>query len=953
MKNRLYFLLSSLIFLPLVLQSAQSVEITSACNFSSFANCAIVQLPASSPWTTLGQNSQRWEYRIHNMTAGAGPIALGPFKIIIGGGVIGITSNTLNPPNVDSLGATVPSGQPLCCGAFTDVLVRLQRDVPNLSWNLTLCATQNFTQCTTVTNAITSLGTNTNWTNYLFAPGAGYRISHLRWFSTLVATTTTIRNAGVTGDLADWEFEGTLVDSVSGLTFAGVGATVTYTTTPTYVPSCDTGTQQSFKTGIIGFIDGSKSQALDGGTTLNAVWTYAGAGTDGITQSMLSFGNANLITTTINGLSRGSVNLTLTLTDASLNTNNCTIHNGAVTVTANDIVVTGLTNTEDIILGQLLRLGSPYNRSLWYDNRNVALAVLQGGAQAANVPIYWNTFATGTVAVSPTATCGGSTAGKGLVGTGTSFTALWPTPDANSYITIAWNAGVNRRNNIIDTVISDTCAILHYAWDGGTTESGLNFVVPSATAVDVWGFDGSASPQNYYDNVKAFKSLYRRSGIDTYWTYYITLADRFWAMPSMDQGQSYIIAQQSSFEFVSRNQSMEGMFLRSMDAGMSSMWTGIRVIINFDILSFLSNVGRWTIDVDSRDTAYSFMFIAYDALFDPDTAQVTTSKNAIINGMTNIYPQGVIANGSFPTAQYMIVNTTQSVNVVNGSATVTINGGGSFTGLFPTTAPWFVTYNNFGTPFTGTTCANSGFNSTVYLPTVVNATTINLNTPYLGTTGTVGWARDADSGSVDNRYPIGCGAQPFMEGIQTTAFFKGGLSIAVVDPTRSALAYTYGQGLATWLRTRAYANPAYSGVGGMYYYQDFLVCAFPTQTTACTTNYDANQSRTDAAEVLRGFADAYNQLANPTLRTFGNTIYDEMYCKPNYGGTCTSDGFYINGLDDSGTFMSSDPASAKWLGFFFGYSAGINWAALDAVAVANGIGGVTGGMNVSGRTVIR
>lgn len=891
----------------------------------------------------------RVEYRIHNMTAGAGPTAIGPFKVVVGGGTLGITTNILNAPHVDSLGATNPNGQPACCGAFTDVKIRVQRDIVNSTWRLTLCATQNASQCSTVANPITSLGTDTDWTDYLFAPGSGYRIAYMRWFSTVVDTSTPISIAGVTGDVADWEFEGSMSDSVHGLAFTGVGSTVAYTTTPVYNPSCDAGTQQTFKVGVAGTVSGANSVPLDGGTTLTYLWAYAGTGADGKTQSTIAFGTPTGATTTVTGLARGSVNLNLTVTDGTAHSSLCTIHNGAVVVNANDIVTTGLGAKQDRLLGKLIRYGSTNNITPWIDVTNKQLADLQGEAMPTNFPIYWNTFSPGTVAVSPTMACGGSMVGYGLVGTGTTFSEFSP----GDYIAIAWNGGSNRDLNIVDSVVSNTCVILHYPWNRSanltgpiSTETGLNFVHPDPNTVNVSGFDSAASPGGYYDGGKGFRSFYERSGIDTYWTYWVYLADYYWLHPARDQGLAYNQNYQAPLSFnVPRNQNVESLVLRAGDSGMSGMWTGLRLLNTYNI-SFLDRTSMlgWQTQ-DTRETGYLMEFIANHALTDTDATAIAASKTSLSTAMaSSLFTGGAIhADGSIPSLGLTIVNTTQPVTVVQGSTTVlcpTCN----FTGMFPASAPFFVTYDGYPT----VPPSNTQFRSSVYLPVVFNATTLTLDRPYVEASGTVGWATGGDSGAVSNRYVPGWGCQAFMCGILTKGLTRTAEAIAVSDPAGSAAATAAAVGLASWIRTKAYANPAFGGVGGVYYYTDYLPCNYPIQTAYCTTDYDANQSRADAGEVVQGLTQVYLSTSDANLAAFNTTLVSEMFCKVGYGAgtTCVSDGFYLDGLDTGGSFMSNTYQASKWWGFFFGWCAIINW--LAEVADMPAPSPVTGTLSIEG-----
>lgn len=918
--------------------SPQSVNVTSSCNILIPQFCPIVTLPASAPWTTLGSASYKITTRMHVSSGTVSPLLIvGPMKILVGGGSIAITP-VLAAPLGDSLGVQYPSDI-ACCTGRTDILIKLQRDVPNLRWVLRVCNTIG-TSCQTVNYPITLLGTQASYAGQQIIVGGTDKIAFLRVFSTIDAATDTIRNAGVTGDLANFEFESNMVDSVSGLALTGAGVTVAYSNTPSYSPYCDAGTQQTFKTGIAGTLNGSQSQALNNASTLTYLWTQAPTGTDGVVQT-LGFGTATAASTTVSGYIKGSVNTILTVTDGAAQSTPCTIHNGAVTVNANDVVITGLPS-HDKILKKMLRYGSPNNRAPFYDVANKMLVDLQGAALTTNFPNYWDTFIVGsTVSVSPVMSCGGSGLGFGLVGSAAAtFTTTFAPGD---YVVIAYNAGANRLLNQVISTPSNTCMILRYIWPTGTTESGLSYVHPDTDAVNRWGYAQVASPGNYYDNFKGYRSFYERSGIDTYWTYW-EYVDVAWAMPAHDKGQAYRPPpNQSPLVFIApRNQSLEGMMLRALDPGKSAMDAQIGIAITSDIAQLAQSAAAGWVYVDTRESAYLTNFTALYAQLGLDAGIVAASKAALSSAVAGLYASGLNANGSIPSLELTIVDTTHSALVNTGTTLVTCPSCNFVAGMthpvsnvlygtFPASAPYFVTYPVFD----GTTPVNNAaFNPTVYTATVASTTTLTISPPYVGPSGTVGWATDADSQTVDNKYAIGWMCQPFMCGIQAAALAEASRAIAVSDPTNAALAASLASSIANYLTTRGYADPAFSGVGGMYYYQDALNCAFPTQTPACTLSYTASSSRTDASEVVRGLTETYLLAPTATKRTFLNTLVDQMFCKIGYGAgtTCAYDGFYINDLDEGGTFMTSAFQASKWLGFFFGWSSPINWLAENAEA---------------------
>ncbi|MGA2266995.1 MAG: hypothetical protein ABSH44_00875 [Bryobacteraceae bacterium] len=802
-----------------------------------------------------------------------------------------------NPPTADTVGESALQ----CCTGRTDILIRLQRDAAHSQYTLELCDTTGG-NCTSTTFPITTFG-RSSWEGLSYGIVAGYQMAFLRWFSTVVPVGTTIPVAGVTGNLGDWEFEGNLNDS-SGHGLNMSGGTVSYSTTPTYLPACNPGAQQTFRAGFTGRLDGTGSQPLDNGTALRYLWQQS-------TRQRLVWSSHTAAQPTIRGMVSGPVNLQLTVTDGSGQSSTCSVHDGAVATDDNGIVITENPNI-DMLLGPMVMWG--VNPWPWFDGRNKELADLQIANLDTNFPDYWDTPASGTVSVSPSQMCGGSAAGACLVGVGTRFTSTF---SANSFLVVWWNGGANRRLNWVSSIIDDTHLIMTYAWDGGTTESGLKYSAPVSSDVYEIGFAQMSLPGNYYDNVEAYYALYYRSGIDTYLNAAHTLADRFWASPPMDQGYAWGTPSYQ-FSFAGRSQSLTGMVLRALELGSdSSTWNGLRRLwrnhLGYLGVSAYNAWGIW----DQREVAYSLLYVAYCGLFDPDPAQRATCQAAISTSFAPAGHSGAVwqparaADGSFPAlVEFTAVDTTHSVTATHGSTTVTGNGTNWTAGQFSAGNPLLL-YTGFPRVPDNN---NSAFGGTFYVPTVNSATQLTLDKPFAGATGTYGWAQG-----------VGWGNQPFMEGIQTVAFVFAGRALAVSDPANSALAYSYAAGLANWLKTYGYSDPAYGGVGGMYYLANFMICAYPYQTLACTEGYTASQARTDAAEAVRGMSMVYAQTRDQTLKDFIDKVYSEMYSKPGTSSQFPGDGQYVSDLNDGGVFMNGSQPANKWLGFFFGFDNGAAW----------------------------
>src|ERR1035438_1600843 len=121
----------------------------------------------------------------------------------------------------------------------------------------------------------------------------GPSVAFIRWYSSVVPLGTPIPLAGA-GDIANWDFTNGVVDSLHGLRFSPVGdAAITYVSTPTYTPTCNAGTVQSFRAGYSGTLDASKSQSLDG-TALTYSWQQLAGPTTVSWSSNTEIGRAHV-----------------------------------------------------------------------------------------------------------------------------------------------------------------------------------------------------------------------------------------------------------------------------------------------------------------------------------------------------------------------------------------------------------------------------------------------------------------------------------------------------------------------------------------------------------------------------------------------------------------------------------------------------------------------------------
>jgi hypothetical protein len=904
-----------------VFGAQQSVQVTSA-----YPAIPMRTLPNAAPWTTIGlsTNPMRWELRVHNFgtTFPAYPAALvglGAFYLAGGIGVIQAT-DVFGAPDV-----TYNNG-PAVGFIAGDLLIRVQRDVVNSRYTIELCGVSNGA-CTSGTAAITTFGPP-SWAGTTMALYAGGDFAFIRWFSGVVPVGTPIPSTGVVGDLGDWEFEGNLLDS-SGHGNNFTGGAVVYSVTPIYPPACNAGTQQTFRAGYPANLDGSGSQALDGGTFLSYVWQLA-SGPPG-----LSWSSHGAVRPQIKGLVFGSYTFQLTVTDSSNQSSTCTVKDGAVATDGNGIVITGNANV-DLLLGPMVRFGA--NPWPWFDNRHKAAADDENSIMNVYFPAWWDTPGPGTVTVTNNSAT--------VVGSGTSFTSTFcqgpanPTVRQAGYPVIAiwhpFDSGTGRRMYSVVSCTDDTHLTIDSVYDDDWNTppgSGLTYAADNQYA-PIWGWSQKSSPANYYDNVAAYYALYYRSGIDDYLTAARTLADRWWESPMIDQGA---LPNDYGFTSTARSVSVLGLLLRALD-GRPDMWAGPSATDGASGLHHIWNhfMGYLTgYDVqdgiyDTREVAYHLKMAAYCALFDTSSTYRSNCQTTIVNSFPTIWTPHMFPDGSWPQLYF-------SSGSWNGSSALLTNGSTSVVGVGPTTWAasqfpsriWFL--NSTGWPVN-----NSAGDPVSYGVTYNQNGTLTLDSPYRGTTGKHGWelANGTDS-------PItGWASEPFMTGILAEAFDFAAKAMEAVSPPTAAstatasLAHSYNVAAANWLKNYGY-RPA---TKGLYYYAGGIECQPPISESngLCASYMAADTSRTLSPEGFRGVATAYAYNQDPTLKALADTMYNAMFAKPTTcpaGPTlCVPDGAYVDGMDD-GQYMINVPPLAslgnatpwKYFGLFFGVTALSSW----------------------------
>jgi hypothetical protein len=712
-------------------------------------------------------------------------------------------------------------------------------------------------------------------------------------------------------------------------------------------PICDAGPQQTLRAGHPAQLDGSRSNAKDGGGGLTYFWQQLSG------PKRVRWSSRSAPQPTVTGLVFGSYVFQLTVTDGSGQSGVCTVKHGAVATDDSGVVITN-NAAVDALLGPLVRLGE--NPWPWFDDRHKADADLQIAGMDTNYPAWWDAPGPGTVTVT-----GGSST---LTGNSTTFTTTFcqgpgspNTPKSGAAIAVWYNTGVSgqtgRRMSSVTGCADDTHLTVDDAWDGtgAPAGSGLNYAADDGAThyATNWGWGQADSPGNYYDNVAAYYALYYRSGIDDYLVAARKLADRVWRSPMVDRGASLIPDHSGRYGFTGRSISAMGLALRALElqGTPSDMWPGLHRIWDA-FTGYLNSTdknrgpGMW----DTREEAYHLAMISYCAMLDTDPAYRSNCKATVSNSFANIWTPFLNPDGSWPQlfASASSWDTQTSVSLANGSKSVVGNGTLWTAGNFPGTI-WFTNDPHNGPP------NNSAGDSNVYTATFVDATHLMLERPYEGTSGTHGWATISGSGL------LGWGAQPTQTGLLAAAFDLAAKAVADTYPGDSALAHQYNVTAANWIRTYGY----WPLKSGMYTGAQGVNCRAPISdnNVSCTGGNAADQARVLSAEALRGVMTAYAYSHDGTLRDFADTLYNAMFAKPGTcpagSAVCAPDGAYLTGMDAGGSMMTSSPPEGnKWLGMFFGFNNLSAWPAYrggglqpfagQTAYVAFNLGGVRGAM---------
>ena len=197
--------------------------------------------------------------------------------------------------------------------------------------------------------------------------------------------------------------------------------------------------------------------------------------------------------------------------------------------------------------------------------------------------------------------------------------------------------------------------------------------------------------------------------------------------------------------------------------------------------------------------------------------------------------------------------------------------------------------------------------NTLYACKWQNASSVTLDRPWAGPTGTFGVYRYQE---------LGYGIQPFFAGIKTTAMKWA--SLAADGQTASDYA-ALAANTANWVMTTGFDPPT----GGLHYAREWAGCE-PNENPKLGCTYSTSASDREKARFLNGEAQNAMRVAyeaNPTdqNKALGDEFYGAQWGK--LGGPYHDD-VYLSALETDAIW------SYKWLGFLFGIGMAHQWPAV-------------------------
>jgi len=792
----------------------------------------------------------------------------------------------------DTVTPTVGNCTPLM-GTATDVLVDITRDLTvSTLYPLGFVRGMVFDtlkgtiigQCTYTITAQAAGSTIVANQIYVGNTGATGNVDFIRW-SPGTSSPTTIPHpfTSSTASWADYEFATSPTvntdtsgfdQNFSGLSFAAIPVITTPVCQPGPVQYVTGAPPQTVAAGQTMSLDGTNSYSLNGNSTLTYLWSNAGAGSDGVSQTA-TYATPTAATTTVTGMVNfGSFNSTLAVTDSGSHTTSCTLHGGIVVASTTswsvDLSAEGLSSVQQFIVGPQIAFGHnqwPYADQAVINELNLNLAALQSGGIYSP---YWKTLQSGTITItggSPqivgsgtafkSTYCGGGTGWDGITILIWRYTGTDGFTHYNQFIPTSTNGCPDDTHmNIADPFGNGSTSFTYPSsptapWPDCTTPcSGLGYgaIANNSQVFTNWTY--FQSPAMYYDVPEFFLVNYWRSGSDLFYSG-AKIAAPYWLENPIND---YYTNCETTNNFSpgntrclpNRSISLTGIILwQQMHGGANSdlLASAINHATNYYqnyIGTLIPAAVAKNGGIAERENAYAMSGASLPVLIQTDPTIKATWQSTIKN---NLLPAVTAGKRTGTLNGWNILNYSNTstpgcsvecwVEVTNGSTT--IHGVNTiFDGSEKTYSAW--TYPGPGKsepvycgtcPTTGNVVGGDGIS---YVITAVDVAgqNITIYPAYQGSTctGTChrGFLWGGSSGLV------GYGFQPYMAGLTSQSFYHLAQSMSGYDAPSQALFLSYGDlAAAEFIAT---ITPDQGGVYNGAYYPG---CIPPMLKTATLT----------------------------------------------------------------------------------------------------------------------
>lgn len=426
------------------------------------------------------------------------------------------------------------------------------------------------------------------------------------------------------GDLANWDFEGVATDSgPSSMTFATTGTN--YVTTPALNPVADPAVdadaywmqQPSIRAGASVALSSSRSISYNDDESLLCLWTYEGGGTG---PAAFRIASPSSCETTGIGPTFGTYeDVCLEVTDQAANTHKTCLDVGAVATDDNRIVV-----MDDDRFAFALGENIQWSKSAWpyIPDRAYKMAKTFIDSRTAAT---WRTLGTGTISV---------TLGSNVVtGSGTDlqddYCSGGTVPNDSAKLIVLDDNGIYWPWNIT-SCDSATQLTMSANWNKAS-DSGLSYSFWTSAQSSPW-INGSEN-ENYYDNVWAYYWLCKTSGFQLFCEAARDLAEVWWEMPLINEGQGGRGPNGAANTVNPRIQSMIGMLLWALDTNTeSTVFPGVESITEFYETTRMRSTSNYCMG-DAREAWYVVMWASLLREIDTDPTRVANYEAMLTAAM--------------------------------------------------------------------------------------------------------------------------------------------------------------------------------------------------------------------------------------------------------------------------------------------------------------------------------